>query len=69
MIIRVLNPRRARCPQCRGNVGIDEDQYGLSMKCLMCGRSVDLKLRGGTRTRCKNNPTMREPILSVGGAD
>ena len=69
MIIRILNPRRARCSQCQGNVGIDEDQYGLSLKCLMCGRSVELKPRGGTRTKCKKNPTLREPILSVGGAD
>ena len=31
------------CPRCRGNVMIDEDQYGRYELCIQCGYLCDLE--------------------------
>ena len=32
-----------RCPKCRGNVYLDEDQHGWFEHCLQCGYTSDLQ--------------------------
>ena len=32
-----------RCPRCRGNVYLDEDEHGWFEHCLQCGYTCDLQ--------------------------
>ncbi len=33
------------CPKCKGDMYLDRDPYGSYLKCMQCGRLVDLELR------------------------
>ena len=45
MLIRTIDRRIARCPDCGGNAALEEDEDGLRIKCMMCSRSASLRTR------------------------
>ncbi len=40
-----MQPGLGACPQCRGSVFRERDQYGPYLECLMCGLMEDLENR------------------------
>ncbi len=34
------------CEKCMGDLYLDRDSYGSFLKCLQCGRSIEVETRG-----------------------
>ena len=58
MIVRAISRKSGVCGACRGSVVIEEDEQGLYLKCTMCSRNVELRLRTHLRRSGGNNPTV-----------
>ncbi len=68
MIIRTISRKTTVCQTCNGSMSIDEDEDGLHLKCTMCARAMDIRLRA-TMPSGTPNPTFQFPETGIAGAD
>ena len=69
MIVRTISRKTTVCRTCDGSMSIDEDEEGLHLKCTMCSRSMDIRLRRIRPPSGKTNPTFQFPEAEIAGAD
>ena len=69
MIVRTISRKTTVCRTCDGSMSINEDEDGLHLKCTMCCRSMDIRLRPIRPTSGMANPTFQFPETEIAGAD
>ena len=52
------------CTKCRGDLTLEKDPYGDFLKCMQCGKLIDVEIKDGSR----RSPLIETERRAIGGA-